>query len=60
MSKDDEILLLCWTDTLYNEVVKLKLGLDHLKFKSSENGAEMMSLDQKLSFIIFFLFLVNS
>ena len=37
-------------------MLKLKLGLDHLKFKSSENGPEMMSFGQKFSFIIFFIF----
>ena len=47
MSEDDGFLLLCLTDTVRNEVVKLKLGLDHLKFKSSENGAEMVSFGQK-------------
>ena len=60
MSEDDEILLPCLTDTLHNEVVKLKLGLEHLKFKSSGNGVEIVSLGQKLSFIKFFHFLVNT
>ena len=43
-------------ETLPNEVVMLKLGLDHLKFKSSGNGVEIESLGQKLSFINFFSF----
>ena len=60
MSEDDEILLPCLTDTLHNEVVKLKLGLEHLKFKSSGNGVEIVSLGPKLSFINFFHFLVNT
>ena len=53
MSEDDGFLQPCLKDTLCNEVVKLKIGLDHLKFKSHENGAEMVSFGQKLSFIIF-------
>ena len=60
MSEDDGFLLLCLRDTLRNEVVILKLGLDHLKFKNRENGAEMVSFGQKLSFIKLFHFLVNS
>ena len=60
MSEDDRFLLPCLRDTLRNKVVMLKLGLDHLKFKSSENGAEMVSFGQKLSFIKKFHFLVNS
>ena len=59
-SEDDGFLLLCMRDSLCNEVVKLKLGLDYLKFKNSENGAEMVSFGQKLSFIKCFHFLVNS
>ena len=60
MSEDDEILLPCLTDTLRNEVVKLKLGLEHLKFKSCQNEVEIVSLGPKLSFINFFHFLVNT
>ena len=60
MSEDDGFCLPCLRDTLRNEVVKVKLGLDHLKFKNSENGAEMVSFGQKLSFIKFFHFLVNT
>ena len=56
VSEDDGFLLLCLRDTLHKEVVKLKLGLDHLKFKNSKNGAEMVSFGQKLSFIKCFLF----
>ena len=59
MSEDDGFLLPCLRDTLHNEVVMFKLGLDHVKFKNSENGAEMVSFGQKLSFIIFFQFLVQ-
>ena len=53
VSEDNEILLPCLRDTLHNEEVKLKIGLDHLTFKSSENGAEMMSIGQNMSFIKF-------
>ena len=56
MSEDDEIFLLCLRATLRNEVVKLKIGLDHLKFKSSETGAKNVSFGQKLSFFTFFSF----
>ena len=58
---DDEILLAYLRDNLHNEVIELKIWLDHLKFKSSENRAEIiMSFGQKLSFLNFFHFLVNS
>ena len=60
MSEGDGFHLPCLRETLCNEVVMLKLGLDHLKFKNSENGAEMVNFGQKLSFIIFFIFLVNT
>ena len=46
MSEDHEVLLPCLRDTLCNKVVMLKIGLDHLKFKSSKNGAEMVSFGQ--------------
>ena len=38
------------------QVLKLKLGLDQLKFKSSKNGAEMVRFGQRLSFNICFHF----
>ena len=56
MSEDGGFHLLCLRDMVHNEVVKVKLGLDHLKFKNSENGAEMVSFGQKLSFIKIFSF----
>ena len=56
MSEDDEFLLPSLRGTIYNEVVMLKLGLDHLKFISSANGVEIVSLGHKLSFIKFFHF----
>ena len=57
MSGDDEIFLMFLRGTLCNEVVKLKIELDHLKFESSENGAEIISFGQKVTFIKFFSFL---
>ena len=49
-SEDNGFHLLCLRDTLHNKMVMLKLGLDHLKFKNSENGDEMERFWPKIEF----------
>ena len=63
MSEDNKIVLPCLTDMICSKVVGVEFGLDHLKFKNSKNGAEMLNFWPKIEFhkclFIFGQYLLN-